>query len=88
MWIEFMKTALQQWPERPAEKPAGLITVQIDPNTGLLARPGQTGSRSETFFTEAVPTRRAPAAARSSTWGSSQGSGTSSPPQTQSQMLW
>ncbi|OUD15761.1 hypothetical protein TPSD3_02300 [Thioflexithrix psekupsensis] len=88
MWIEFMKTALQQWPERPVEKPAGLVTVQIDPRTGLLARPGQAGSRSETFFTEAVPKRRAPAAASSSTWSSGQGSGTSSPPQTQSQMLW
>ncbi len=86
MWIEFMKIALRDRPERKMDKPAGLITVSIDPNTGLLARPGQSNTKSETFFTDAAPKRYAPSvpAVRKTV----ENRAPSTPPQTSSQMLW
>jgi len=59
LWIDFMRTALKDRPETPLEQPEGLITVRIDPKTGLLAAPKQKNAIFETFRTEYAPQRRA-----------------------------
>ena len=60
MWIYFMEKALQGRPETPPIPPNGLVTVKIDPKTGLLARPNQKDSIYEIFTQETVPTEVAP----------------------------
>jgi penicillin-binding protein 1A len=60
MWIYFMEKALQGRPETPPIPPNGLVTVKIDPKTGLLARPDQKDSIYEIFTQETVPTEVAP----------------------------
>lgn len=59
LWIDFMGTALKDRPEIPLEQPEGLITVRIDPETGLLAAPRQKNAIFETFRNEYAPQRRA-----------------------------
>lgn len=55
MWINFMKVALKNQPERVLDRPEGLVTVRIDPQTGLRARPGQQDAMFEIFYQERVP---------------------------------
>ncbi len=57
MWIYYMKEALKGVPEKPFERPAGLITVRIDPENGLLAESNQPGAIFEIFRSEYAPTR-------------------------------
>jgi penicillin-binding protein 1A len=57
MWIYFMDSAMKGVPEKQVEMPAGLATVRVDPETGLLAAEGQTNAIFETFRTESVPTQ-------------------------------
>ncbi len=57
MWIDFMRIALDDVPEAPLREPIGMITVKIDPYTGLLASPDSIGGINETFRTEDVPTQ-------------------------------
>lgn len=59
MWIEYMKTALQGLPVKPLVQPPGLVTVRIDPETGLLAGADQPDAIFETFRVENVPERHA-----------------------------
>ncbi|WP_266324939.1 penicillin-binding protein 1A [Methylophaga sp. OBS4] len=62
MWIDFMKEALKGLPEESLEPPVDMVTVRIDPATGLLARPEAVDAIYETFRQEHVPTEMAPAA--------------------------
>lgn len=55
MWIYFMENAMTGVPEKQMEMPSGLVTVKIDPETGLLAAVGQENAIFETFRTESVP---------------------------------
>lgn len=55
MWIRYMKKALENSPEEPAEQPPGLITVRIDPETGELATTETSNAIFETFREEHVP---------------------------------
>jgi penicillin-binding protein 1A len=55
MWIYFMENAMKGVPEKQFEMPPGLVTVRLDPKTGLLAGEGQTNAIFETFRTESVP---------------------------------
>lgn len=57
IWINFMRAALQNVPESILRQPPGLITVRIDPATGLLARSGARDSILESFRPGDVPTR-------------------------------
>ncbi len=57
MWIYYMKEALKDTPEKPFERPAGLVTVRIDPENGLLAESNQPDAIFETFRSEYSPTR-------------------------------
>jgi penicillin-binding protein 1A len=58
MWMYFMEVAMKGRPETPLEQPPGMVTVRIDPETGLLAAAGQKDAIFETFREEYVPTER------------------------------
>jgi len=55
IWVDFMKTALQDMPSSPLQQPDGLVSVRIDPQTGNRAYPGQANSIFEIFRTENIP---------------------------------
>ena len=59
IWIDYMEDALIGVPERQFEQPEGIITVRIDPETGLLAAPGQTNAIFEYFKEGTAPTEYA-----------------------------
>jgi penicillin-binding protein 1A len=53
--MEYMGQALAGTPNLKREQPEGLVTVRIDPATGLLAGSGQAGGIFETFRMDFVP---------------------------------
>jgi penicillin-binding protein 1A len=55
MWIDFMREGLKDLPILPLEQPPGLVTVRIDPETGLLAGANNPKAIFETFRAEQVP---------------------------------
>ena len=55
IWIEYMREALKDSTEREPEVPAGIVNVRIDPDTGLLAAPGQRNAIFEYFREEHAP---------------------------------
>ena len=55
MWMQYMGEALAGSASVKREQPDGLVTVRIDPNTGLLARSGQSDAIFETFRVDEVP---------------------------------
>ncbi len=55
MWIDYMAVALKGVQVQKQEPPEGLVTVRIDPQTGLLASSGQSDAIFETFRVENVP---------------------------------
>lgn len=57
MWIYYMREALKGMPEKPLDRPPGLVTVRIDPENGLLAESNHPGAIFETFRSANVPTR-------------------------------
>jgi penicillin-binding protein 1A len=76
-WIDFMRIALKNKPEHTLPQPADIITVDIDPKTGLLAREGQRNAEVEFFRADEVPDRVAPAPGVSQDTQDSQGNPTS-----------
>lgn len=56
IWIEFMDAALANTPDHPIAKPEGIVSIRIDPKTGLLAYPGQEDAIFEIFPEARVPT--------------------------------
>lgn len=55
MWMEFMREALDGVPDHVPPKPPGLVTARISPESGELARPGESGAIFETFRVGHVP---------------------------------
>ncbi len=55
IWIDYMREALQGVPDVVLPQPPGLVTVRIDPKTGLRLPSGQAGGLFEVFSTEQVP---------------------------------
>jgi len=55
MWIEFMRTALQNKPEDPFEAPEGILKALIDPKTGLLLPEKSAGGVWEFFQASHMP---------------------------------
>jgi len=55
IWIDFMRDALKDIPETRFVQPSGLVTVRIDPATGLLAEPGAEDAIFEIFRAENTP---------------------------------
>lgn len=60
MWMDFMRVALEGVAEKELISPPGLVTVRIDPRTGLRARVGQEDSMFEIFREENAPKQQAP----------------------------
>jgi penicillin-binding protein 1A len=58
MWIAYMGEVLKGEPETPLERPPGLVTVRIDPQTGKLAAAGDPEAIFETFLAGSAPTGR------------------------------
>ncbi len=59
IWINYMRVALDGKPETEFKQPEGIVTVKIDPTTGLLAKPGQANAIFEIFREELAPTEEA-----------------------------
>ncbi len=59
MWIDYMRVALANSPDRPREVPACIENVRIDPSSGLLAQPGQADAIFEYFKVGTAPTESA-----------------------------
>ena len=57
MWIEFMKTALKNVPEKPLAVPDGIVQAYINPSDGLLLDPNNKNGLWEYFTTETAPQR-------------------------------
>ena len=60
IWIKFMNAALEGTPEMTMPQPPGIVTVRIDPATGLLARPNQPNGKFEIFSEGSVPKEYSP----------------------------
>ena len=56
IWVEYMKTALEDLPESILAEPAGLVYARINKTTGKLARPDDQDTMFEVFRTEYAPT--------------------------------
>lgn len=59
IWIDYMRVALEGRPEHHLKRPEGIVTVKIDPKSGLLARPGQENAIFEIFRRELAPKEEA-----------------------------
>ena len=57
IWIQFMKEALQSMPESTMPQPPDIVSIRIDPDTGLLARPNQSNAIFELFTKDTAPTQ-------------------------------
>ncbi len=55
MWVDYMRSALVGMPESRMERPDGLVTVKIDPTTGLLAAANDPNAVFESFREGHVP---------------------------------
>ncbi|MBE9537439.1 MAG: penicillin-binding protein 1A [Proteobacteria bacterium] len=55
IWIDFMREALRNSPDEERPLPLGIVNVKIDPETGLLAQPGQKNAIFEYFRESKVP---------------------------------
>jgi penicillin-binding protein 1A len=55
-WITFMQAALDGQSTNSLSQPVGIERIRIDPGTGLLARPNQTGAVFELFKEGTAPT--------------------------------
>ncbi len=60
MWVRFMRVALKGKPVALPKLPKGMVTVSIDPKTGLLADSYIKNPILETFRVQYVPKRTAP----------------------------
>ena len=78
-WIAFMSKALSGVAEVPLEQPDGLITIRIDPKTGMLAPPNQKNAIFEIFRSENTPRRQAPDIDDSVSTPDSNGNGEAAP---------
>jgi penicillin-binding protein 1A len=59
-WIAFMEAAHKNRPKTVFARPSGTLVLNVDPNTGLLPRPGQAETKSEEFLPGTEPNVVAP----------------------------
>ncbi len=55
IWIDYMSKALAKRPQRHHPQPAGLVSVRIDPTTGLRISPSEKNGIFELFREENLP---------------------------------
>ncbi len=56
VWIDFMRVALQGQPEHPMPKPDNVVSIPINPDNGLRAKPNQAYHIDEYFREIDLPT--------------------------------
>jgi len=54
-WVSFMRAAHEQKPATEFPRPAGVLTISIDPKTGLRAYEGETDAIDEVFLQGTEP---------------------------------
>ena len=54
-WVQFMRDAHKGKPSTDFTRPAGVVVLKIDPESGLLAPPGQEGAIEEEFLAGTEP---------------------------------
>jgi penicillin-binding protein 1A len=59
IWLKFMTAAHKKKKARDFERPDGIVTARIDPQTGLLAYEGMEGAIEEVFIEGTEPTESA-----------------------------
>jgi penicillin-binding protein 1A len=59
IWVDFMRAAHARRPVTQFPRPAGIVSVAVDPSTGLLAYPGQADAIEEEFLEGTAPTETA-----------------------------
>ncbi len=59
-FVDFMTQAHLGRPRTEFPKPSGIVVAHVDPDTGLLPRPGQTNSVAEEFLDGTAPVQVAP----------------------------
>jgi penicillin-binding protein 1A len=59
-FVDFMTQAHQGRPRTEFPKPSGIVVARVDPETGLLPRPGQANTVAEEFLEGTVPVQVAP----------------------------
>jgi penicillin-binding protein 1A len=59
-WVAFMKGAEADRPQSEFARPSSIVTVRIDPTTGLLPREGSDSAVDEEFIDGTAPTEVAP----------------------------
>lgn len=55
LWIDFMKVALKDKPEKEIKKPDNVVIIDINPKNGLRVTPGQSGAMKEYFSDISIP---------------------------------
>ncbi len=55
IWVQFMKTALQNMPSATMPRPPGIVSARIDPRTGLLANAKTRATIFEIFDAKHLP---------------------------------
>ena len=60
IWVRAMRSAIGERPRTEFPQPSGVVTVAIDPRTGLLPYVGQDTVLPEVFLDGTVPTETAP----------------------------
>ncbi|UTF61665.1 penicillin-binding protein 1A [Gilvimarinus sp. DA14] len=55
IWIDYMRAALAEKPEKPSKRPNGIVTVRIDPETGKRAGPNDPDAIFEIFREDNIP---------------------------------
>jgi penicillin-binding protein 1A len=55
MWMDYMKVALEDVPEKAPAQPAGVVTMKIEAGTGEVARAGDPDAIFEYFLAEHAP---------------------------------
>lgn len=58
IWMDFMKAAHEGRPAVEFPRPGGIVSAEIDPATGTLARYGQEDAMTELFLAGTVPSAR------------------------------
>jgi penicillin-binding protein 1A len=61
IWMDVMRVALEGKPQVDLPQPPGIISVRIDPETGMLARANQANAIFEIFRAEDAPQRQSDA---------------------------
>lgn len=60
IWMDFMRVALQGKPERHLRQPEGVVSLRIDPRTGLQASPDMPDAVFEYFTSDHLPGDQGP----------------------------